>query len=226
MLTTEYVSGNSMVVSALWRAYKTKYDSIIDHGKFLNENSIYVQAGVFSAANYKDQITAIWKAGYATAPDYVNKVCNIIETYNLNIYDGDTLTVNDNVINNAITTGKGLIGKSTYVFGGGRTDNDITRGRFDCSSFIYYIFASNGVKLGYRTNVSTYTLIDLGLPVEKNDLQTGDLLFFNTEGVNTHVGIYIGNGQFMHCSSSAGVIISNFSGYYENVFYKARRLKV
>lgn len=224
MNTNEEYGGHNVTEMALWRKYNSFNDSVEDHGKFLFENSRYALAGVFEAKNYREQITAIKNAGYATESDYVSIICGVIECYGLNALDGTNVSADSNTINNAIGVGRGLIGRTTYIFGAGRNDNDIAKGYFDCSSFIHYIFACSGVQLGQRDSVSTYSLIVMGTVVDKANLQPGDLIFFNTVGVNTHVGIYIGNGQFMHCSSSSGVVISTFAGYYESVFYSARRI--
>lgn len=61
--------------------------SILDHGKFLKENIRYEQAGVFNAKNYKEQAEALLRAGYATDPNYSNKLCSMIESYSLDQYD-------------------------------------------------------------------------------------------------------------------------------------------
>ena len=63
--------------------------------------------------------------------------------------------------------------------------------------------------------------------VSKSELQPGDLVFFSSNGSSvTHVGIYIGNGQFVHASTSkTGVIISNLSSaYYLRVWFGAKRI--
>ena len=68
-----------------------------------------------------------------------------------------------------------------------------------------------------------------GTAVTKAQLQPGDLVFFNngnSSKLATHVGIYLGNGQFVHSSTpSTGVIISDInSSYYSSTFVGARRL--
>lgn len=224
MSTNEEYGGHTVTEMAVWRKYNSFDDSVEDHGKFLAENSRYALAGVFEAKNYKEQITAIKNAGYATESDYVDIICGTIECYGLNALDGTTTTVNNGTIESAITVGQSLIGNSTYEFNTGRSDYDIARRHFDCSSFIHYIFACSGLQLGAREEASTYNFINIGTPVDKGNLQRGDLLFFNTEGINTHIGIYLGEGKFMHCSTSKGATISDFSGYYESVFYAARRV--
>ena len=62
-----------------------------------------------------------------------------------------------------------------------------------------------------------------------NNLQIGDLVFFertyNTTAAASHVGFYIGDGQFIHASSNGGVMYSDLnSNYYSSHYYGARRL--
>lgn len=87
MNTQEFVNGQYITVVARWRVYDKWEDSILDHGKFLKENIRYEQAGVFNAKNYKEQAEALLRAGYATDPNYSNKLCSMIESYSLDQYD-------------------------------------------------------------------------------------------------------------------------------------------
>ncbi len=115
-----------------------------------------------------------------------------------------------------IDTGKSLIG-TPYVWGG------TTPKGFDCSGFVQYIFRVNGVNIP-RISQSQYAM---GTHVSKSELQPGDLVFFfNTnKNVITHVGVYIGNGQFVHASSYYGITIGELeSSYYRNRFYGATRI--
>jgi uncharacterized protein YgiM (DUF1202 family) len=96
---------------------------------------------------------------------------------------------------------------------------------FDCSGLVYYVYGqfgyclSRGASSQYRNN---------GTSISKSDLIPGDLVFFSSNGgvSVTHVGIYIGNNQFVHAStSSTGVIISSLtSAYYTRVWYGAKRI--
>lgn len=94
---------------------------------------------------------------------------------------------------------------------------------FDCSGFVQYVFKAHGISLN-RTCATQY---QHGTYVSKSNLKPGDLVFFqNTYKAGiSHVGIYIGDGKFIHASSSKGVVISNLSSsYYVSHYYGARRI--
>jgi cell wall-associated NlpC family hydrolase len=94
---------------------------------------------------------------------------------------------------------------------------------FDCSGFTQYIFAQSDISLP-RTTTDQYKR---GTYVEKSELQPGDLVFFaNTyrKGIS-HVGIYIGDGNMIHASSSKGITIASLSSNYnQSHYYGARRI--
>ena len=94
---------------------------------------------------------------------------------------------------------------------------------FDCSGFVSYVFAQNGVSLPRMADEQ----YNVGMWVNRADLQPGDLVFFSTyEAGASHVGIYIGNGQFVHASSGAGQVVSTslYSQYYQARYLGARRV--
>ena len=94
---------------------------------------------------------------------------------------------------------------------------------FDCSGLTYYAFKQAGINL----NRTSYTQINNGVSVDSKDLRKGDLVFFNNGGGRiSHVGIYIGNNQFVHASSpGTGVIVSKLFGrYFGNTYVGARRI--
>lgn len=114
-----------------------------------------------------------------------------------------------------MSAGNKYIGNSAYKFGGGRTASDISRGLFDCSGFVSWAFSQGGISLP----ASTSSLSGVGQKVSVSDMQPGDLVFFNTYKTNGHVGIYLGNNQFIGSQSSTGVAIANMgSGYWANNF--------
>jgi peptidoglycan DL-endopeptidase CwlO len=99
-----------------------------------------------------------------------------------------------------------------YVWGG-----STPRG-FDCSGFVAYVFAQIGVSLPH----SSYAMLGMGTPVSISELQAGDLVFFTGA---SHMGIYIGGGQFIHSPHTGDVVkISSLSGYYSSNFAGGRRV--
>lgn len=120
---------------------------------------------------------------------------------------------------NVVDVGKKWIGKSLYVFGGGRNSSDISRGRFDCSSFVHWAFKQVGIDLGPLTSTSTETLKHLGKTIDPAEIQPGDIVFFDTYKIDGHVGIYAGNGKFIGAQSSTGVAIADMTtGYWKTKF--------
>ncbi|MCS7209685.1 MAG: NlpC/P60 family protein [Fimbriimonadales bacterium] len=94
---------------------------------------------------------------------------------------------------------------------------------FDCSGFTMYIYRRHGILLPHSASAQ----YRLGKPVSRSELRPGDLVFFRTRGRRiSHVGIYIGDGKFVHASSSRGrVRIDTLdSGYYKQRYVGARRI--
>ncbi|OZV14075.1 hypothetical protein CIW83_01235 [Tissierella sp. P1] len=94
---------------------------------------------------------------------------------------------------------------------------------YDCSGLVYSLFAKLGIELP-RTSQSQASA---GAYVSKQDLQYGDIVFFARNGKTiNHVGIYVGNGEFVHAPQSGDVvkITTLMSGYYANSYYTARRV--
>ena len=117
-----------------------------------------------------------------------------------------------------VATAKQYLGVR-YVYGGASSNG------FDCSGFTMYVYGKHGFSLPHTATGQWQS--GLGTRIWGiSALQPGDLVFFNDPARNagkacSHAGIYIGNGQFIHSSSSSsgGVIISDLtSGYYNTYF--------
>ena len=119
--------------------------------------------------------------------------------------------------NNVVQVAESYAG-SRYVSGGSSPSG------FDCSGFTQYVYGKCGVTLS-RTS---YTQATQGTAVSKSELQPGDLLLFHYYGSSSigHVGIYVGNGKFIHAANSnRGVVYDSIeSGYYADNYAGARRL--
>ncbi|MEA4849594.1 MAG: NlpC/P60 family protein, partial [Clostridiaceae bacterium] len=104
-----------------------------------------------------------------------------------------------------------------YEWGGTGPDS------YDCSGLVYYIYGKLGITLPRvardQAGAGTY--------VSKEELTYGDLVFFARDGKNIHhVGIYIGNGEFVHSPQTGDVVKKTtlLSGYYSECYYTARRV--
>ena len=108
---------------------------------------------------------------------------------------------------------------SRYVSGGSSPSG------FDCSGFTSYVYAKLGVSLPHSA-ASQYSS---GSKVSSSSLQAGDLVFFRTGGSSSgisHVGIYIGGGQFINAENhNSGVAIASLSGYWANTYAGATRVR-
>lgn len=94
---------------------------------------------------------------------------------------------------------------------------------FDCSGYVQYVFKQHGITVPRTTELQ----VQVGSYIQKSNLSPGDLVFLqNTYRAGiSHVGIYIGNDQMIHASSSKGVTISNLSNsYYLEHYHSARQL--
>ncbi len=117
--------------------------------------------------------------------------------------------------NALIATAKTYMGVP-YVWGGATTAG------FDCSSFTQYVMKENGITIP-RTAAEQY---EVGTAIAKDKLQVGDLVFFTTYKPGaSHVGFYMGNGQFIHASSVAKQVTINSldETYYTEHYIGARR---
>jgi cell wall-associated NlpC family hydrolase len=91
----------------------------------------------------------------------------------------------------------------------------------DCSGLVMRSMAV----LGKDVPHNAAALYNMGTPVSYEQLQAGDLVFFNTRGSGvSHVGIWVGDNQFIHASSSRGVVVEKMAGYFSRRLVGARRI--
>lgn len=104
-----------------------------------------------------------------------------------------------------------------YVFGG-----NSPRYGLDCSAYVKLVYSQVGINLPRTADAQ----FEVGTPVATADLLPGDAVFFETYAPGaSHVGIYIGDGNFIHASSSKGVTISSLgASYYSSHYLGARRM--
>ncbi len=103
-----------------------------------------------------------------------------------------------------------------YMFGG------MSPGGFDCSGFVCYVFGKAGISLPRMAD----TQYEAVTHISRGNLRTGDLVFFETYCAGpSHVGIYVGDGKFIHASSSKGISVAEvFTGYWGARYLGAGRV--
>jgi cell wall-associated NlpC family hydrolase len=94
---------------------------------------------------------------------------------------------------------------------------------FDCSGFVQWVFAQQGVALPREVRQQYHA----GQEIDSSDIQAGDLVFFETVTSGaSHVGIALGGGEFVHAPSSRGVVrVERYTtGYWADRWVGARRV--
>jgi len=130
-------------------------------------------------------------------------------------------SLTDRAVNSAqemVMYAMGLIG-IRYTFGGRSPDTG-----FDCSGLVRYVFAR---VTGRSLPPTSFEQSTLGTSVQPSALEPGDLVFFNTRGQRfSHVGIYVGEGRFIHAPSRGGRvhIVDMNNRYWVSRFDGARRI--
>ena len=124
-------------------------------------------------------------------------------------------------------TGKSdeLINRAMEVIGVRyRWDAELPQSGLDGSSFVGYVFKD---KLGFLLPRKSTQMSRVGKPITREELQPGDLVFFNTMRLTfSHVGIYVGKGRFVHAPSKGGTVRLEkiTSSYWSQRYTEARRI--
>jgi probable lipoprotein NlpC len=99
----------------------------------------------------------------------------------------------------------------------------ISKNGIDCSGLVYKTYRT---KFGFDMPRSTDYQSEVGRSIKQSQLKAGDMVFFKTGLFSRHVGMYIDKGNFLHVSSSKGVMISSLENpYWTSAYWKAQRIK-
>lgn len=209
--TTKYISASSGL--NVRKGPSTSYSVISTLAKG-------TKVTVKSTSNGWSKITSGSITGYVNSSYLTSKKPSTATSSNSSSSNTNSSTSTSNSASKVISYAKKLLGKP-YVWGAQGPNG------FDCSGFTYYVFKNSaGITLPRTSSAQS----KYGKSVSKSNLKAGDLIFFDTVGPNngavTHVGLYIGNGQFIHAASGQGkVVINNLnSSYYVKAYVNARRV--
>ncbi|WP_308123144.1 bifunctional lytic transglycosylase/C40 family peptidase [Priestia aryabhattai] len=173
----------------------------------------YLAANGGASGNYQKAVFA-----YNHASWYVSRVMGFMKEYTSGSVEAVSIkggsAKGSEAIEKAIKVGSSIVGKSPYVWGGGRNEGDIKARKFDCSSYVRWAYSSAGVDLGPVSATTTDTLVKLGKVVKASEMKRGDVIFFDTYKINGHVAIYLGDGKFLNDSSSQGVSVGDLNTKY------------
>ncbi|MGL5288693.1 MAG: C40 family peptidase [Aeromonas sp.] len=161
--------------------------------------------------------------GCASAPEpefasniEVSMVEPVIEPTSDARFDSDAPQISDDELKDILTVYQQWYGVP-YKFGG------VSRRGIDCSAFTREVFRN---AIGIELPRDTRSQVREGTRVAKQNLEEGDLVFFKTGRNANHVGVYIGNGEFIHASTSAGVTRTKLNNaYWRSKFWQARRIE-
>ncbi|MHB9924568.1 hypothetical protein CF091_13870 [Clostridium botulinum] len=160
----------------------------------LYKNSDAYRKKLDEKANLIKQEIALNKQQIATNKELAGSLGAVSSAY----VSGMSSSIGEQVVKNA----QQYLGRP-YKWGGS-TPNE----NFDCSGLVQYVYKQVGVKL----NRTTYDQVKQGTPVAKNQLQVGDAVFFGSPSEPHHVGIYMGNGKYIHSPKTGDVVkISNLN---------------
>lgn len=156
-----------------------------------------------------------YKVTYGNFTGYIRS--DLLELTEKPLLNAGTAAQTTSVAQQLIDTGKTYLGVP-YVWGGTTPDG------FDCSGFTRYVFNQYGYSLK-RTAAEQFKQ---GTEVSKENLQPGDLVFFertyNTSASASHVGIYIGDNQFLHAGGGSVKITEMSHSFYASRYVGARRI--
>lgn len=219
-------------MSSEYLSYSTNMDGSFGYGT-INGTSVRMRDGAGLSANIigtysnREKMNVIGVYGEWYKVQYNGKTGFVHSDYialNGGVSEVHTGAVTASPAGDASSPGQAIVDTAMKYMGVPYVWAGTSPSGFDCSGLVYYVYKENG----YSINRTAASIYENGSFVEKSQLQPGDAVCFTNSSSSSigHVGIYIGNGQFIHASSGSGsVIISDLSStYYLNHYVGARRI--
>jgi hypothetical protein len=215
--TQEYLNNKFVTVKAEFQLYASWQDSVNDQIRRFTNVSRYKH--IADMKDYKEACYAVYKSGYATDPKYPEKLINMIKKNKLHEFDQKEV---ENIVNRQKIIDTALMlqaNKVKYKLGAKAVPPSIPK-LLDCSGFVRYCYLG----AGQDVPDGTYYQFNSSNPVKHADLRVGDIGFLHdpgqTRGTN-HIGIYAGDGKWLHCNYSRNGITLEKT----NIFPYTRRFK-
>ncbi|WP_165248521.1 glucosaminidase domain-containing protein [Adlercreutzia sp. ZJ141] len=223
-------NGNMSAITAQFRTYSTFEESLKDYVNLLTkDNAVLYRGALKSVAPTYEKACAYLQGRYATDSSYAEKLCGIIETYDLTRYDESLdyelvetyqVPIEEDDLDNTITNKTAgsnsdeplleerdlvdLAIEATSHLGDKYVWGGNVPGAFDCSGLVSYSYKE---ALGMSIPRTTYYQCIQGEDVDFADLHMGDLVFFaDDKGVCGHVGMYLGEGCYIEASAPGDVV--------------------
>lgn len=228
--------GTLYTISSNFRKYNNYFESMTDYSNLIStEMKLYFYGATKECAKSPEE-AANWLQGkYASSTNYAQSIMDIINTYDLTRYDEKEDKYISNVTGLNVKVSKDervenrrfnmqdyakLAAIATSKLGydyvwGGESDEE---GGYDCSGLVYYAYKK---AFGIELPRTTYGMEKLGTEVSFDDLEMGDLLFFQSENGDTHhVAMYLGNGYYIQAPEEGDVVKITSMDEYMPTFAK------
>lgn len=194
--TKEFRNGRWVVEVAEFQRYSSYQESVDDQIRRFTKVPRYKKLD--GLRDYKKAAQEVYAAGYATDPRYPEKLIRLIEQYELYEYDRKEALMKEIDVSKVLSTAKMLEKRGVQYLLGAKAVPPTIPKTLDCSGFVRYCFLAAGADVPDGTYYQ-WTGSD---PVQK--LEVGDIGLmldpWHRNGQINHIGIYTGNGKWIHCS--------------------------
>lgn len=216
-VSAEYVTFSTEATQVESEASEEWYGQVVTTGGTLNIRSGADTSYEKVGSLYNGAVVTIFGTEGTWYQISYNGIVGYVASEYMVEVSADALVASSAIGSQVVSSAMNYLG-TPYVYGSNGPSS------FDCSGFTSYIYSS----LGYSLNRSANDQLLNGTSIAKSELQAGDLVFFayNTTKSASHVGIYIGDGQFIHASTNGyQVRIDTLaSGHYSDCYVGARRI--
>lgn len=195
---------------------------VVDHINIGNLTDVFTTPDGSQLPSGTLLIVKAYQSGAFTCVDQSGRIL-LVPKEKLSLGQSEKAAISRGLSADMLTSASGIVDKAKEFLGMPYAYGSTGPNAFDCSGFTSYVYRL----MGYQIPRSSVTQSNYGMPVSRDALMPGDLIFFNTSGAGvSHVAMYIGDGKFIHAASSPinKVTINSLSeAYYSSRYVTARR---